>query len=719
HHFTISTFRENNMDSHHRKRRRSAPISVLLTLACGTRSVSAWAFLQRVVRLGERYDVRRVLLHAPRQSSMRPSGIAAATAESKAARRRPRLRIGVAPSSVEAPAMAANGDKLPLEKPKILHLGAAVEVWHEGRLCFGNFAGMVPGKRSLRVVLAPDDAGDEDGDGEARIDAGQVVAAWFPAETRDAAPSTQAEWQAVGEAATRLLTRLPARALDLEPLWKAVRARGKRCIVGSTDVAEHLFNTVWNPHAAAAAAAAAGATAGTTGTFSPSAAERVAAARLLASESARFKRIPTSFAPQTAEEKAAAATSTAANADEPLAAPVALLFGGFRALERSVVTSREVTSFCDAVRAAEAAAKSSADATAAALAAVAATATAAAPAAAPAAALFDPAHLLLLYGLELLALGGQPEAAGAEVLQALKALGRPATPAGAGDVLLAAGLWSKRRGGGGGVATGFGGDGGGGGSGDRETMQAGADAAAMATAGTAAPTRATAAAAAAAAEEESEQVVPFPAKALAAARETVAGRLRRARSYAKLPPAARVGAPAPFGRRDFRGARFGVFCVDGAGTRFPDDALSFDPETREVLVHVTDVAAAVAEGSVLDEVARLRGQTEYLPRGPLFMLPPVALEALAFSARIPNDAVTVALDIDPTSGVLRGSRVFLSLLPPVRLLTFEDAARHLDAPDASAGTAAPPARKGSISVGDGSDGGSGSAGGADAVAFGA
>lgn len=49
-------------------------------------------------------------------------------------------------------------------------------------------------------------------------------------------------------------------------------------------------------------------------------------------------------------------------------------------------------------------------------------------------------------------------------------------------------------------------------------------------------------------------------------------------------------------RHDFRGANFGVYCIDGAGTSFLDDAFSVDPDTREVFIHITDVQGLVPAG---------------------------------------------------------------------------------------------------------------------------
>ncbi|CAM9622921.1 unnamed protein product [Hapterophycus canaliculatus] len=134
-------------------------------------------------------------------------------------------------------------------------------------------------------------------------------------------------------------------------------------------------------------------------------------------------------------------------------------------------------------------------------------------------------------------------------------------------------------------------------------------------------------------------------------------------------------------RHDFRGAEFGVYCIDGTGTSFLDDAFSVDPETREVFIHITDVQGLVPTGSTLDDVARLRAASEYLPQGPLFMMPPAALKALSFSGKgeTVNEAVTVGIRLDPETGRVASSRVMLTALPPVVPLTFDQTDRLLEA----------------------------------------
>ena len=81
--------------------------------------------------------------------------------------------------------------------------------------------------------------------------------------------------------------------------------------------------------------------------------------------------------------------------------------------------------------------------------------------------------------------------------------------------------------------------------------------------------------------------------------------------------------------------------------------------------------------STLDDVARLRAASEYLPQGPLFMMPPTALKAMSFSdaPSAVNEAVTVGIRLDPKTGGVASSRVMLTALPPVISLTIDQADR--------------------------------------------
>ena len=106
-------------------------------------------------------------------------------------------------------------------------------------------------------------------------------------------------------------------------------------------------------------------------------------------------------------------------------------------------------------------------------------------------------------------------------------------------------------------------------------------------------------------------------------------------------------------------------CVDGKKASFLDDAFSISPETGEVLVHVVDVVGTLRRHELLQQTARERISSTFLPSGPIHMLPPQALESLKLSTQGPNEVITVALSVDSISGVVLGFRIFPSVIGPV------------------------------------------------------
>jgi len=178
----------------------------------------------------------------------------------------------------------------------------------------------------------------------------------------------------------------------------------------------------------------------------------------------------------------------------------------------------------------------------------------------------------------------------------------------------------------------------------------------------------------------------FPPAALAAAKDAAAGIEQRRRDWdAEEPPpypALYAGGLLPYlpgmpaiavSRQDLRGLFPRAYAIDKDNTEFRDDAFSYDPQTRTLAVHIADAAAAVPDTpeSALDEVARLRLQTHYDGSQPLHMLPPPLLKALGLSKNSPNECVSAVLEFDAV-GKLRGSTLVRSVIPPVRVLTFEE-----------------------------------------------
>jgi len=141
--------------------------------------------------------------------------------------------------------------------------------------------------------------------------------------------------------------------------------------------------------------------------------------------------------------------------------------------------------------------------------------------------------------------------------------------------------------------------------------------------------------------------------------------------------AARGGAQAE--RSDLRD--LATFTIDPADARDFDDAISAAPagngETR-VWVHIADVAAHVRAGSPLDEEARRRANSTYLPAAVEPMLPH-ALSSDACSLRPGEErpAVTAELAFDE-SGAQTSVRFYRSLIRSDARLDYDRVQRVLD-----------------------------------------
>lgn len=241
-----------------------------------------------------------------------------------------------------------------------------VEVWRGGQVAFGNFEGRPDaGKGSVRVRL-------EHGESVA-VDAGQLTGVWAPGagghgsggflgsvEEGDA-PATPEGWAALRLRAGATMRGLTPRALELEAFWSLATQRWKRAKlpVDSGHLAAFLFSRKEYERALKAEAQAAARArqeaseaeeeGGEATVAAPVAvaaaplrlppvtpAQRYAAAVLLASESFRFKRCVPALA-----------------GGAGAAAAVAVVGQGYRPLETSVVHSREVLGFAQAVKSME------------------------------------------------------------------------------------------------------------------------------------------------------------------------------------------------------------------------------------------------------------------------------------------------------------------------------------------------------------------------------
>jgi len=132
------------------------------------------------------------------------------------------------------------------------------------------------------------------------------------------------------------------------------------------------------------------------------------------------------------------------------------------------------------------------------------------------------------------------------------------------------------------------------------------------------------------------------------------------------------------GREDFR--ELPTITIDPVDAKDFDDAVSLviEDEVRILYVHIADVAHYVAPGSQLDNEARARGTSVYLPDRVLPMLPQV-LSNGACSLRPGEERPvrTVVLKYDSS-----GERLDFSIVPSVirsdRRMTYEEALEYLE-----------------------------------------
>ena len=168
-------------------------------------------------------------------------------------------------------------------------------------------------------------------------------------------------------------------------------------------------------------------------------------------------------------------------------------------------------------------------------------------------------------------------------------------------------------------------------------------------------------------------VVPWTSDQLAAAAKLLEQRKIRGQELAGE-RVGKAGRKGPSGRMDYRESiEHPSMCIDNKRTAFYDDAFGISPSTGELLVHVIDVMGALRGYKILEETAKERISSIFLPTGPLHMLPPQALEALRLSDEYPNEVLTVAIKVNAETGDLQSFRVFPSTIGPVFPLTIEEA----------------------------------------------
>lgn len=109
-----------------------------------------------------------------------------------------------------------------------------------------------------------------------------------------------------------------------------------------------------------------------------------------------------------------------------------------------------------------------------------------------------------------------------------------------------------------------------------------------------------------------------------------------------------------------------AFSIDDSSTTEIDDALSLQglgSGTVTLGIHIAAPALAIAPDSALDEVARQRLSTVYMPGHKITMLPDAVVQAYTLLEGAPRPAVSLYLTIDEATLEIRGATTRLERVP--------------------------------------------------------
>lgn len=126
-----------------------------------------------------------------------------------------------------------------------------------------------------------------------------------------------------------------------------------------------------------------------------------------------------------------------------------------------------------------------------------------------------------------------------------------------------------------------------------------------------------------------------------------------------------------------------IMTIDPVDAKDFDDGISIQPGpdkgTVTVGVHIADVAAYIAPGDPLDEEARSRGFTAYLPGRTLPMLPhPLAAELCSLRENQDRQAHSVFLDINEKTGEVLRARRTRSMVRVAKRLSFDEVQHFIE-----------------------------------------
>ncbi len=158
---------------------------------------------------------------------------------------------------------------------------------------------------------------------------------------------------------------------------------------------------------------------------------------------------------------------------------------------------------------------------------------------------------------------------------------------------------------------------------------------------------------------------------------------------------------APAITEDLPLAAVQAYSIDDSSTTEIDDALSLQglgSGTVVLGIHIAAPGLAVQPGDALDEVARARLSTVYMPGHKITMLPDEVVDAYTLGAGHPVPAVSLYLTLDEASLEIQASETKLERVPIVANLRHDQLDRFITAGWLQGGEAPDPAETDSLPV---------------------
>jgi len=123
-----------------------------------------------------------------------------------------------------------------------------------------------------------------------------------------------------------------------------------------------------------------------------------------------------------------------------------------------------------------------------------------------------------------------------------------------------------------------------------------------------------------------------------------------------------------------------LMTIDGQGTLDFDDAISIEEmgDSFRLGVHIVDVGHFIQKNDVVDQEARLRGSSIYMPDQKISMLPPVLAEGLcSLKAGELRPAISILIQLSPMAEIMN-YEIFQSLIKVEQQLTYYDVNVYAD-----------------------------------------